>query len=267
MNKVRITRRATADETEPKESRAAVKVRLRLVHRPAERGEVDAAEPARRHEARDRVRQAADDEEPDSRRAELSGRAGRLPRHARHPSAAAPHERADGRRRASTRSARSTSSAWSWTSSEQPGKGDRFVLDLVKDVKAPVFLILNKIDLIKKSRLLPIDRAVSARMGTFAEIVPVSAATGDNVDRLERVHLERLPEGRAALSGRLPDRPAGAVLGRRDRPREAAAVHARRDPVLERGRRRPVRGAGGGRAGCCGCTARSSSTASRRSRS
>src|SRR5687768_18573559 len=32
---------------------------------------------------------------------------------------------------------------------EPPGKGDRFVLDLVKDVKAPVFLLLNKIDLIK----------------------------------------------------------------------------------------------------------------------
>ena len=40
--------------------------------------------------------------------------------------------------------------------SEPPGKGDRFVIDLVKDVKAPVFLILNKIDLIKKTRLLPI---------------------------------------------------------------------------------------------------------------
>ena len=70
----------------------------------------------------------------DSRRAELPGRAGRVPRHARHPSAAAPDERADGRRRASTRFARSTCSAWSSTSTEPPGKGDRFVLDLVKDV-------------------------------------------------------------------------------------------------------------------------------------
>src|SRR5713101_7545703 len=39
--------------------------------------------------------------------------------------------------------------------SEPAGKGDRFVVDLVKDVKAPVFLILNKIDLIRKSKLLP----------------------------------------------------------------------------------------------------------------
>jgi GTP-binding protein Era len=35
------------------------------------------------------------------------------------------------------------------------------------------------------------------REGRFAEIVPISAATGDNVDRLERVMLERLPEGEA----------------------------------------------------------------------
>ena len=79
---------------------------------------------------------------------------------------------------------------------EPPGKGDAFVIDLVRHAKAPVFLILNKIDLIKKSKLLPIiDRYRQA--AEFAEIVPVSAATGDNVDRLERALIERLPEGDA----------------------------------------------------------------------
>jgi GTP-binding protein Era len=77
---------------------------------------------------------------------------------------------------------------------EPPGKGDRFVLDLVKNAKAPVFLILNKIDQIKKSRLLPLMKQYSD-LGMFAEIVPISAATGDNVDRLERAILERLPDG------------------------------------------------------------------------
>jgi GTP-binding protein Era len=77
---------------------------------------------------------------------------------------------------------------------EPPGKGDRFVLDLVKDVKVPVFLILNKIDLIKKTKLLPRMEQYGA-LGHFAEIVPISAGTGDNVDRLERVILDRLPEG------------------------------------------------------------------------
>ena len=77
---------------------------------------------------------------------------------------------------------------------EPPGKGDRFVLDLVKDVTSPVFLILNKIDLIRKSKLLPIMQQYS-ELGSFAEIVPVSAGTGDNVDRLERTIIDRLPEG------------------------------------------------------------------------
>lgn len=77
---------------------------------------------------------------------------------------------------------------------ERPGKGDRFVFDLVKRATAPIFLILNKIDLVKKTRLLPLLDAYG-REGTFAEIVPVSAATGDNVGRLERLIIDRLPEG------------------------------------------------------------------------
>jgi GTP-binding protein Era len=78
--------------------------------------------------------------------------------------------------------------------SERHGKGDQYVVDLAKSATAPVFLILNKIDLIRKSRLLPVIDEYS-KMAQFAEIVPVSAATGDNVDRLERVLIDRLPEG------------------------------------------------------------------------
>jgi GTP-binding protein Era len=79
---------------------------------------------------------------------------------------------------------------------EPPGKGDRYVLDLLKHAEAPIFLILNKIDLIKKTALLPLIQQYS-QLATFAEIVPVSAGTGDNVDRLEQVILDRLPEGEA----------------------------------------------------------------------
>jgi GTP-binding protein Era len=90
---------------------------------------------------------------------------------------------------------------------EPPGKGDRFVVDLVKDAKCPVFLILNKIDLVRKSRLLPlIDGYRTA--ADFAEIVPVSAATGESVDRLEKAIVERLPEGeRLYPEDFLTDRP------------------------------------------------------------
>jgi GTP-binding protein Era len=90
---------------------------------------------------------------------------------------------------------------------EPSGKGDRFVVDLVKDVRAPVFLILNKIDLIRKSKLLPIiDRY--RQEGDFAEIVPISASTGENVDRLEQAIIDHLPEGeRLYPADFLTDRP------------------------------------------------------------
>ena len=80
--------------------------------------------------------------------------------------------------------------------SEPTGKGTEFVMGLVKEARVPVFLILNKIDLIKKARLLPLIEQYS-HAADFAEIVPVSAATGDNVDRLERAIIDRLPEGEA----------------------------------------------------------------------
>ncbi|MBI1873740.1 MAG: GTPase Era [Acidobacteria bacterium] len=87
------------------------------------------------------------------------------------------------------------------------GKGDRFVLDLLDRVKAPVVLILNKIDLISKPSLLPLIDSYR-RLHEFADIVPVSALTGDNVDRLERVLLDRLPESEPLYpSDTLTDQP------------------------------------------------------------
>jgi GTP-binding protein Era len=78
--------------------------------------------------------------------------------------------------------------------SESRGAGIRYVLDLVKTSSAKAVLILNKIDLIKKPKLLPLIEGFSQERDWEA-IVPVSAATGDNVDRLERVLLDAVPEG------------------------------------------------------------------------
>ena len=77
---------------------------------------------------------------------------------------------------------------------ERGGKGHEFVLNLARKSKAPVFLILNKIDLMKKTRLLPVMDEYY-KSGIFAEIIPVSASTGENVDRLERAIIDKLPEG------------------------------------------------------------------------
>ena len=80
--------------------------------------------------------------------------------------------------------------------STRPGRGDEYVSGLLKDVSAPVVLVLNKIDLVPKARLLPlIERARTWH--DFVAIVPVSALTGDGIDRLERELLGHLPEGEA----------------------------------------------------------------------
>ena len=74
------------------------------------------------------------------------------------------------------------------------GPGDRFMLSLLKDVKTPTILALNKVDLIAKPKLLPIlDHYRQAH--PFVELVPVSAADGTNVDVLEKLFLQYLPEG------------------------------------------------------------------------
>jgi GTPase len=78
--------------------------------------------------------------------------------------------------------------------SAKPGKGDRFVLDVVKKARIPVVLVLNKIDLIAKPRLLPLIDSYR-RERDFKAIVPVSALTGDGIDRLEQALVANLPEG------------------------------------------------------------------------
>jgi GTPase len=78
--------------------------------------------------------------------------------------------------------------------SERVGAGDRFTLALVKRVESPVVLVLNKVDRVRKPDLLPLMDSWR-REHEFAEIVPISALTGENVDRLEEVFLARLPEG------------------------------------------------------------------------
>ena len=78
--------------------------------------------------------------------------------------------------------------------SVKPGKGDRYMLDLVKEATQPAILVLNKVDLVAKQKLLPlIDHYRQEH--PFAEIVPASASDGTNVDVLEKLFLQYLPEG------------------------------------------------------------------------
>jgi GTP-binding protein Era len=76
---------------------------------------------------------------------------------------------------------------------ESPGGGDRFLMDILAGVRQVKVLALNKVDALAKERLLPLIERYG-KVG-FADIVPVSALTGENVERLEHVILSHLPEG------------------------------------------------------------------------
>ena len=74
------------------------------------------------------------------------------------------------------------------------GAGERHIIDQLKRVKTPVILVINKIDMVKKEDLLPaID--TYRKEYDFADIVPVSARSGDNTDELVKVILKYLPYG------------------------------------------------------------------------
>ncbi len=79
--------------------------------------------------------------------------------------------------------------------SEKTGGGDAYMLDLVgKAEGSPRVLILNKVDRVSKPSLLP-RMAHYAESGLFEEIIPVSALSGDNCDRLMEILWNLLPEG------------------------------------------------------------------------
>jgi len=80
--------------------------------------------------------------------------------------------------------------------STRPGKGDEFVSKLLRGATVPVVLVLNKIDLVSKPKLLPVIDQLR-KWHDFAEIVPVSASTGDGVERLESLLLAQMPESEA----------------------------------------------------------------------
>jgi len=76
---------------------------------------------------------------------------------------------------------------------EPPGGGDRFIIETLSEVKTPVFLLINKIDLIKKEALFPLIDGYS-KLYNFAEIIPISALKSDIGDLLDVIK-KRLPEG------------------------------------------------------------------------
>ena len=74
------------------------------------------------------------------------------------------------------------------------GKGDQFVLELIKHVSSPVILLLNKIDSVEKPKLLEIIDRYS-KLRDFAEIIPISATKRKGLEELVDQVIKRLPDG------------------------------------------------------------------------
>jgi len=75
-----------------------------------------------------------------------------------------------------------------------PGKGDKFIIKLLEEAQTPVFLLINKIDTIKKLDLLPlIDRL--KEFYPFKEIIPISALKQDGIEILLKKIYDYLPPG------------------------------------------------------------------------
>ena len=74
------------------------------------------------------------------------------------------------------------------------GSGDEYVLNMVSQMHLPVYLILNKIDLLEKEKLIELLLQWQKRFD-FKEIIPISAKMDDNVDQLIEVTKNELEDG------------------------------------------------------------------------
>ncbi|MCG2184906.1 GTPase Era [Staphylococcus epidermidis] len=77
---------------------------------------------------------------------------------------------------------------------EDIGRGDEYIMEMLKNVKTPIFLVLNKIDLVHPDTLMPKIEQYQSYMD-FIDIIPISALEGLNVDHFIDVLKSFLPEG------------------------------------------------------------------------
>ena len=80
------------------------------------------------------------------------------------------------------------------------GKGDQFILDRIKEKEAPIFLLLNKIDLVKNKEKLLEEINHLKDLYDFKEIIPISATKNDNIKLLLECIKKNLPESEKIYS-------------------------------------------------------------------
>lgn len=95
---------------------------------------------------------------------------------------------------------------------EDIGRGDEYIMEMLKTIKTPVFLVLNKIDLVHPDALMPKIEAYQKYMD-FTEIIPISALEGLNIEHFINVLKSYLPEGPQYYpDGQISDHPEQFVV-------------------------------------------------------
>ncbi len=96
---------------------------------------------------------------------------------------------------------------------EPKGKGDQYIIDQLQKVKKPVYLVVNKIDLVYPDNLLPLVESYQAEYH-FKDVFPISATQGNNVDELLKALEAQLPVGPQYYpADQLTDHPEYFVVG------------------------------------------------------
>ena len=80
------------------------------------------------------------------------------------------------------------------SANEERGAGDNFIIEHLKQIKKPVYLVINKIDLINPNKLLEIMDDYKDAVD-WKEVVPISAIQGNNVSEFIDTLAAELPEG------------------------------------------------------------------------
>jgi len=83
---------------------------------------------------------------------------------------------------------------------EKYGHGDQFVIDILKNISTPIILLINKVDIVRKDKILLIIDQYKDLL-SFKEIIPISALKGTNVNVFEDIIYENLPEAEKIYSG------------------------------------------------------------------
>ncbi len=130
----------------------------------------------------------------------------------------------------------------------RPGGGDRYIAEALRDLGPPVWLLINKVDLVDRAQLLAVIDAFK-ELAPFAEIFPISARTGEVVPELAAAIGAALPEGPPYFpEGMVTDQPERFVVSelireqviRRLREELPYGVAIRLDSFEERGEGRPT---------------------------